>query len=371
MADRRLKIFIGPNDAANLGALLAMGLQERGVNVTVACHTMRPYNTGMKYNIILGDEGKSKIQKIFIYLRLFLKVVFKYNVFIFISNDSLLPYNIDLPVLKLLGKKTAIWFVGSDIRHFESFTEAAKKAGIKYYASKDQGAGPEALKSKLRMIHKIQRNIDYIITGPSISHLLTREYIRFMVPLDVNNIRYGNTPNRVPMIVHAPTDDKFKGTNYVLEAIEQLKKEGYAFEFHLFREMSNIEVRKALSEADISIDQLFAQGPGMFALESMAAGCAVLGGNIPEFAGFSRELPIIHTDPDNVYQNIKMLLENTPLRQELGQKGRKYVEKYHDYLKIADDFIRLLNTGEAEQIYPAKQSVKEIVNQAKKVNEDL
>jgi glycosyltransferase involved in cell wall biosynthesis len=68
----------------------------------------------------------------------------------------------------------------------------------------------------------------------------------------------------------------------------------------------------------------------------------VLGGNIPEFAGYPRELPVMHTDPDNIYQNLKMLLETPELRRELGEKGRRYVEKYHDHRKIADDFIRLL-----------------------------
>ena len=53
-----------------------------------------------------------------------------------------------------------------------------------------------------------------------------------------------------------------------------------------------------------------------------------------------------------------MLLENPELRQELGEKGRKYVEKYHDSLKIADDFIKLITTGKAERTYPAKLKVQ-------------
>jgi len=40
--------------------------------------------------------------------------------------------------------------------------------------------------------------------------------------------------------------------------------------------------------------------------------------------------------------NLKMLLENPKLRQELGEKGRKYVEKYHDARKIANQILRLL-----------------------------
>ena len=68
----------------------------------------------------------------------------------------------------------------------------------------------------------------------------------------------------------------------------------------------------------------------------------MLGSSIPEFSGFSSELPTIHTDPDNIYQNLKMLLGNPELRREFGEKGRKYAEKNHDHRKISDDIIKLI-----------------------------
>jgi len=371
MNAKNLKIFIGPTDIARIGATLADAFRKRGIKVTVVSGELNPTQDGMKYDIVVSTRGKNIIQKVFMYLHLFLTVMFQHNAFIFLFGVSLLPYNLDLPILKLLGKTTVMWFVGSDISNYECLEAAAKKAGVKYYISKDQGMGTGDLKSKLRMIHKIEKYVDYIISYPSISQLLTRKYIRMDIPLDINNITYNKTPNKIALIVHAPTDDKIKGTTQVLAAMKRLKSEGYDFELQLFKGMSNVQVLKALSEADISVDQLFAHFPGMFAVESMAAGCVVLGGNIPEFSGFPKESPIIHTDPDNIYQNLKILLGNPRLRQELGQKGRKYVEKYHNSLKIADDFIRLLTTGETEEIYTAKQSVKEIINQAKKVNDDF
>ena len=332
-----LKIFIGPTELANIAPLLASALKERGISVTVG---------GM-----LDFQYLNTLQKIFKYLHYFLKSFLKHNAFIFLFGTSLIPYNLDLPMLKLLRKKTIVWFMGSDIRHYESLEAAARKAGIRYYKSKDQGAGTKALKTKLRAIHRVERCATYIISGPSYSQLLTREYMgkdmdsRIYIPIDVCNIRHDNILNPKMVVVHAPTHDKFKGTSYVTKAVEQLKREGYDFDFRLFRNMRNVEVRQALSEADIAVDQLFATGAGIFALEAMAAGCAVLGGNKPEFSGFPRELPVIHTDPDNICDNLKMLLENPELRQELGEKGRKYVEKYHDHRKTAADILRLLTEG--------------------------
>ena len=347
--DKNLRVFIGPAEIANVGVLLAGGLRERGIRVTAVTRELLPLRAGMKYDVVLDFRGSNRWHWGFKTLYYYFKFFLQHNAFIFLYGVSLLPRNLDLPILKLFHKKTIMWFLGSDIRHYESVEAAIKKMGIKYRQSEALRISPERLKQKKKMIHRVEKYVNYIVTGPSIAQLLTRRYYRIPIPLDTSNIRYNSMPNPKPVVVHAPTSDEKKGTSYLLEAVEKLKNEGYEFEFHLFRNMSNIKVREALSAADIAVDQLFAPSPGMFALESMAAGCAVLGGNIPQFAGFPQELPIIHTDPDNIYQNLKRLLENPKLRQELGKKGREYVEKYHDSRKIADDILQLLS-GKTENL---------------------
>ena len=343
MEVKHLKIFIGPTEIANVGALLASALRKKGIGVTCVTGEICPYQAGMKYDVVLDYRGLNKWHRGVKYLYDSFKFVRHHNAFIFLFGRSLLPYNLDLPILKLLHKKTVMWFLGSDIRHYESLKAAAEKAGIKYYVSADQGAGPKALKRKLRMIHKVEKYAGHIISYPEMSQLLTRKYYLIHIPIDTSSIRYNNTPSPRPVVVHAPSNAELKGTSYVLKAVEQLKEEGHNFEFHLFRNTSNVKVRETLSGADIAVDQLFSVAGGMFSVESMAAGCAVLGGNIPEFSDYPRESPIIDTDPDNIYQNLKMLLENPELRRELGKKGRKYVEKYHDYRIIADQVLQLLS----------------------------
>lgn len=365
------KIFIGPIDVANMGAILADAFREGEVKVTAVSIGMGPFQEGRRYDKVLAPDIQhlNTMQKTFkdLYCRLysFLKYFPKHNVFIFFFGNTLLPFNLDLPILKLFGKKTLMRFLGSDIRSYEALAKAAKKAGLKYYTSKDRQdvrskVNQLHFKRKRSMIYMVEKYATYVISGPQFSQLLTKPYHRILVPIDISNIKYNNKPNQKPIVVHAPSDDAYKGTNYVLEAVEKLKSEGYDFDFRLFRNISNVEVRQTLSEADIAIDQLFAFSAGMFALEAMTAGCAVLGGNVPEFSGFPKELPVIHTNPDNIYQNLKMLLEKPKLRQELGKKGRRYVEKHHDHRKIADEYIRLITTGEASStFYPSPETINQ------------
>ena len=41
------------------------------------------------------------------------------------------------------------------------------------------------------------------------------------------------------------------------------------------------------------------------------------------------ECPILSTTPENLKNNIKLLIQNTQLRNELGKLGIQYVKKYH------------------------------------------
>ncbi len=343
MQNKNLRVFIGPSEVANIGTLLAMGLRERKVKVTVACRLIFPHQEGMKYDIIVGDQGKNKLQKLFIYLRLFLRVCFQHNAFIFLAGNSLLPYNLDLPLLKLMGKTIVVNFVGCDIRHYLPYEEWLHRNGVQKYslcmACETRNACN--LEHKLKIARRFERYATYLAAQPGYAQLLKREYKQLYIPIDCSQLKCNTMPNPRPIVVHAPSNISKKGTTYILDAVERLKREGYDFDFRLFQEMSNLEVRRALEEADIAVDQLLSTGTGMFGMEAMATGCAVLGRVYPDIAGFPPELPVLNTDPDTIYQNLKMLLENPELRRELGGKGRRYVEKYHDYLKVADDFLEL------------------------------
>jgi len=358
MLEKDLKIFIGPSEIANVGATIGEAFRKRGIRVTVVSKGKSPFRIGMKYDKVLSppdikDQNKiCRIIKLVCYWSpFFLNNFFRNNSFIFLFGNTLFPKNLDLPFYKYFGKKTIMWFLGDDIKDIKLREVELRKMGIKYFHNEAMEDNPEEKEKKIRMIHKVEKYVDYIITGPSIAHLLTRDYLgkdlssRVYLPFDISSLKRSNLQNDKIMIVHAPSDAQIKGTKYVLDAILQLEKEGYEIDFRLLKNVPNPIVRETLSQADIAIDQLFAFGPGMFALEAMTAGCVVLGGNMPQVSGYPLELPIIRTDQDNIYQNVKMLLDNPKMIQVIGKQSRKYVEKYHDSRKIADKIVNILTIG--------------------------
>jgi len=79
----------------------------------------------------------------------------------------------------------------------------------------------------------------------------------------------------------------------------------------------------------------------MFSLEAMCMKKPVLCYIREDLAEKYKNLPILNTKPEFVYDNLIKLIENKELRLELGIIGRKYIENVHESKKIAAKLIEL------------------------------
>lgn len=144
-----------------------------------------------------------------------------------------------------------------------------------------------------------------------------------------------------PLIIHAPSSRWVKGTRYILDAIERLKAEGMTFDFELVEGVTRAEARQRYERAHLLIDQVLAGWYGGLAVELMALGKPVMCYIREEDLAFvppemREQLPIIRARPDTVYETLKHWL-SSPMAdwRERGLAGRRYVEAWHDPLKIA------------------------------------
>lgn len=84
------------------------------------------------------------------------------------------------------------------------------------------------------------------------------------------------------------------------------------------------------------MDQILIGTYGNFSIEGMALKkpiCVFITDEASRL--YPEELPVMNTSPDNLKQNLIKLIEDEKLRIDLGEKGRAYVEKYHDVQKVA------------------------------------
>lgn len=78
------------------------------------------------------------------------------------------------------------------------------------------------------------------------------------------------------MIVHAPSSPIIKGTQVVRAAVQRLRAEGYDFEYRELIDVPHQEVLAALRVAHIVLNEFYSFVPGVFGVEAMASGCALL-----------------------------------------------------------------------------------------------
>lgn len=139
-------------------------------------------------------------------------------------------------------------------------------------------------------------------------------------------------------VLHAPNHRGVKGTEFLMAAIEELRTEGFDVELILLESVPNERVRVVMGEVDILADQFVLPGYGMNAVEGMAVGLPVLSNlqnesyvRIFRRYSFLNECPILSTTPETIKANLRTLITDPGLREQLGRAGRQYVEKYHSY----------------------------------------
>ena len=254
----------------------------------------------------------------------FIKSIFQFNVFHFHFGHSLLPLNIDLFFLKIIGKKVFMEYHGSEIR------------------SKSKCCHPDLLEFCIEdsVSLKKQTRISKFINGIIVhdnelkDNLFDLHIPVYTVPLRINLDNFLFLPpinhSNPLVIVHSPSKTKIKGTKYIIDAIDKLKDK-YSLDFRLLTDMPNSEVIINFSEADIVIDQLLIGEYGMVSIEGMAMGKPVVCFLNEKYFDENVLLPPIwNANEINIYEKLEQLISNYKLREDLGNRGREFVEHYHD-----------------------------------------
>jgi glycosyltransferase involved in cell wall biosynthesis len=140
-------------------------------------------------------------------------------------------------------------------------------------------------------------------------------------------------------IAHAPNHRGFKGTEFIVEAVNRLKNKGIKVELILLEKVQNTVVAETLREkADILVDQIVGTGYALNALEGMGSGLPVVCGlehqdylQLFRRWSFMSECPLVSASIEDIADVLEKLIGNPDLRIQLGMAGRQYVEKYHGY----------------------------------------
>ena len=244
----------------------------------------------------------------------------------------------ELFLYRLLGIQLFCWTYGADVRSRQTTLSLGEPNCCTECSlvGKACVCDEQARKQNIERIKKYATAI--FSMGDMIEYTPGSRNGLFFWPVDLN----GNKVNKYdpvfpdadtarPLrIVHASNHRMFKGTHFLIEAIEQLKREGYAIELVLVEGMPNEKALAIYRSADVIFDQCLVGFHGFFAIEGMALGKPVMSfiRKPQEYLLYSDECPIINTQRFLLKNDLRKLAENRHLLSEIGMKGRRYIEKY-------------------------------------------
>jgi hypothetical protein len=270
--------------------------------------------------------------------------LWKFDVFIFAGGVSFL-HGLDLPLLRLFGKRVIVIFHGSDCR--PPYINGA-------YVGADTALD---VRKCLRLTRRIRRwvvwvnaHTDVIVNHPYATHFNTTPVVNWLSvghPYEVSATPPSNRVGTSCVIVHAPTRPIPKGTPEIEAAIERLRARGHNVALIKVIGRPPCEVLAAISECDFVVDELYSDTPmAAFATEAAAMGKPAVVG-MHDVNGLQRTLPgkllppahVCH--PRDLEEAIEKLVVDVDYRRELGAQAMEYVRTYLAPERVAARFLQL------------------------------
>ena len=321
-------IIHGPLDYANQAALSAEGLRRTGANARCLVHS-QPF----------GYSGADRILPRQNVLRLAYLVpqLLRCDVLHLYSRQSLFMGRMakdDARLLRSRGRRVVMEFSGTDAR-LPSVASAASPFYVPP-ATYDEDSINAALSgwSELCSGHVVVA--DHNLDGELHRHFDTVHVVGLRVDTG-SFVPSPPSPSATrPVLVHAPTNPRIKGTVHVRRSVEYLQSAGLDFEYVEITRMSHSEAKAHYQRADLVVDQLCIGAHGVFALEAFSLAKPVVCYIRPDLvATYPRDLPVINANPETLTTVLGEWLQKPAERRDRGIESRAYAEREHDVCVVA------------------------------------
>ena len=158
--------------------------------------------------------------------------------------------------------------------------------------------------------------------------------------------QYSERPTRL-FVGISPKRHAYKGTDILLAAAKAVQKaHPDKVELRVVEGVPFAEYQKIMDSSDAILDQLYSYTPSMNSLLAMSKGIIDIGGGEPENYEILHEeqlRPIINVQPnyESCYHEIEQLVMHPERIPKLKQQSVEYIEKHHDYIKVAKQYEEL------------------------------
>lgn len=320
--ERHISWVVGPVEVASIVSNMARAIPD-SYSVNFVPHRFYDFDYDFHIRAGRGDWLRHRFAAPWMFGRLAATA----RGFLYVGADGFLLSSVDdrdweFGFLGRHGVRIVCLFAGSDIRSPALMRQFQEDTGLETIATYlDQVSPVFATKEyddkRRRTAAVADRHANAIFTA-AIDQLsyLQRETEPFPYFYPDENLNAGKEKHAAPgrrVVVHAPSAPILKGTQVVRAAIQRLQADGYEFEYRELIGVPHAKVIASLREAHIVLNEFYAFVPGVFGVEAMANGCALL---TRADESIETDLPAgsnsawIVTTVADIYANLRQLLES-------------------------------------------------------------
>ena len=354
---RRIDVGLGPMPLVN-NVYIKTALRQAGFSAETFVY--KTFFITAEFDLDLTKWNDSVFLKRFVPYYLFLRALFRYRVLFICFNGGpfiLKQYFLHAlePIFYKLAKiKMVVMPYGGDIQ----VLTRTRNLYLRHTIASDYPLFWRNYALNRKNIDRWTRHAHWVLTsGDCADYMYHWDSLAFnYLPIDTRlwapTKRKGHPESDTKLkILHAPNHPMIKGTDLLISAVEQLKREGLNLELVLLRGVPNAEIRRAMAEVDLVADQFVIGGYGLFAIEAMAMEKPVLCYLRPDLVDLflkagvivDGELPLINTDLRGIASKIRWAYDNREEIRALGRKGREFVKKHHSVEHIGNLFAQILD----------------------------
>lgn len=242
---------------------------------------------------------------------------------------------------------------------------------LELLGNRDEGVRTEDFRTNLDHLNTVRR-YSHVNIGVGFNHTDEFQQIHFQYKcLDLERWRPGiaipdefliqrKNPDTI-WILHSFMFSKerqqvqggnIKGTQYVLDAVKQLKEEGFNVDLMMFDKVPINNYIYFQLQADVVVEELIRGCWGSTTVECLALGKPVLTyirkeweQNYLKTFPWIEELPVLSTDKYSIYENLKKVVASKSLRDQMSIQARNFALENFDVKKNVHSLVNVITSG--------------------------
>lgn len=246
----------------------------------------------------------------------------------------------DLADLRAEGTRWAVLYHGSEIRDLRAHAEA-------YPHSPFRGEWDEYLGTLQRIVERNRADLErfdgpvFVSTPDLLDVLPGATWLPLVVDVDGLATDRPTLERERPVVLHAPSNPRLKGTPAVEAVLTELEAEGLV-EYRRLEGVPHERMARFVGDADVVVDQVVLGNPGVLLTEALAAGRLVVAhlsdavrARMREADPAGEEPPVVEADPTSLAGVLREVVAERAAYRERAARGPGWARRNHDGTRSA------------------------------------